>query len=58
MSDDSPVHAWEPGWDGHEHAQLLRIVRLTLAEKLKWLEEAQRLVLELRPERPSVLLEE
>lgn len=50
MSDHSPVHAWDSGWDGHEHAQLLRMARLTLAEKLQWLEEAQRLALELRPE--------
>jgi len=53
VSEDSVVHAWESGWDGHEHAQLLRMARLTLAEKLEWLEEAQKLVLELRREPPS-----
>ncbi|HBL18893.1 MAG TPA: hypothetical protein DD417_19565 [Elusimicrobia bacterium] len=34
---------WERGWDGHEIAQRRRLARLTLAEKLAWLEEAQRL---------------
>ena len=53
MSEDSDVHAWESGWDGHERAQLLRMARLTLAEKLEWLEEAQSLVLELRREPPG-----
>lgn len=34
---------WERGWDGHLSAQLRRMARLPLAEKLEWLEEAQRL---------------
>ncbi len=42
MADDE--HAWEPGWEGHELAQRRRLAKLTLAEKLDWLEEAQRLV--------------
>ncbi len=53
MSEDSVEHAWESGWDGHEHAQLVRMARLTLAEKLAWLEEAQNLVLELRRTLPG-----
>ena len=39
---------WERGWDGHALAQRRRMARLTLAEKLEWLESAQRLVLQLR----------
>ncbi len=38
---------WEKGWDGHEQAQLLRFARLPLAEKLEWLEQAQRLAQQL-----------
>jgi hypothetical protein len=32
---------WERGWDGHERAQLLRMARLSLREKVEWLEQAQ-----------------
>ena len=32
---------WERGWDGHEKAQLLRLSKLSFAEKIRWLEEAQ-----------------
>ena len=39
---------WERGWEGHELAQRRRMARLTLAEKLEWLESAQRLVFHLR----------
>jgi hypothetical protein len=34
---------WERGWDGHLAAQLRRVAKLPLAQKLEWLEEAQRL---------------
>jgi hypothetical protein len=43
-SDDA---AWETGWDGHEAEQLRRLAALTFAEKLEWLEEAQRLLVNL-----------
>jgi hypothetical protein len=36
---------WEEGWEGHERAQLLRLSRLSMAEKLDWLEEAHELAL-------------
>lgn len=39
---------WPAGWDGHQQAQLRRLARLTLAEKLAWLEEADGLVRQLR----------
>lgn len=35
---------WENGWDGHEQHQLRRLAELSLADKLEWLEEADRLV--------------
>jgi hypothetical protein len=31
---------WERSWKGHQAAQLRRLARLPLAEKLTWLEEA------------------
>lgn len=49
MPDDPrDAREWERGWEGHELAQRRRMARLTLAEKLEWLESAQRLVLHLR----------
>ena len=43
-----PAHtaetAWEQGWEGHRLLQLQRLAELSLAEKLVWLEEADRLV--------------
>ncbi len=41
MTDDA---TWEHGWTGHELAQLRRLARLTLAEKVQWLEDAAHLV--------------
>lgn len=35
---------WQSTWEEHERAQMLRLARLPLAEKLAWLEEAQRVV--------------
>jgi hypothetical protein len=36
--------AWESGWSDHQAQQLRRLASLTLADKLEWLEDAQRLV--------------
>lgn len=45
MSERDPGgREWERGWDGHDLAQMRRLAQLPLAEKLRWLEEAQRLV--------------
>jgi hypothetical protein len=44
---------WEKGWDGHEWAQMRRLARLSLAEKIQWLEEAQELVLHLSQARQT-----
>ena len=51
MTDDE--RTWEAGWEGHELAQRRRLARLTLAEKLDWLEEAQRLLNRLRAAQAS-----
>ncbi|MFA5138667.1 MAG: hypothetical protein WC728_05480 [Elusimicrobiota bacterium] len=40
MSEDPRARCWEQGWDGHERNQRLRAARLTLAQKLAWLEQA------------------
>lgn len=36
---------WERGWDGHERAQLRRMAKLPMWDKLQWLEEAHFMVL-------------
>ena len=41
-TDTTGDRAWERGWDGHAQAQLLRLARLSLPEKIAWLEQAQR----------------
>ena len=46
--DPRDERVWERGWEGHELAQRRRMARLSLAEKLEWLESAQRLVFHLR----------
>lgn len=44
MTDDPrDERLWEAGWDGHSEAQQRRLAALPLAEKLRWLEEAQQL---------------
>ena len=39
---DNAEHTWERGWDGHALEQLRRLARLSLQEKIAWLEQAQR----------------
>ena len=51
MADEERV--WEAGWEGHELAQRRRLAKLTLAEKLDWLEEAHRLVKRLQAARTA-----
>ncbi len=58
MPEDEPdqTRYWQRGWDGHELAQMRRLARLPLSEKLQWLEEAHRLAEYLRQQsrdRPS-----
>jgi hypothetical protein len=42
------ARGWEAGWQGHAEAQRARIAGLPLTEKLRWLEEAQHLLVHLR----------
>ena len=51
MSSRGQELVWERGWEGHEKEQLRRLAELSLAEKIRRLEEAQRLVRRLS--RPS-----
>ena len=41
---DPRQRVWEKGWEDHNRLQLERLARLSLSEKLAWLEEAQRLL--------------
>ena len=43
-NDYESKQVWERGWDGHEKAQLKRMSKLSLREKIKWLEEAQEML--------------
>ena len=49
--DSREGHVWESGWDGHSEAQRRRLARLPLGEKLRWLEEAQRIIRSLHGKR-------
>jgi hypothetical protein len=48
---DSDTREWSRGWADHQRTQLLRLARLSLAEKLAWLEEADATVRHLQRER-------
>jgi len=43
---ESREQLWEKGWDGHEKAQLKRMASLPFREKIKWLEEAQEMLIQ------------
>ena len=44
MSDGNQPSGWERGWHDHDTQQLRRLAALPLRDKIKWLEEAHRLV--------------
>jgi hypothetical protein len=44
---------WERGWDEHERLQLLRMAKLSLAQKLEWLEQAHWLARQFEANRQS-----
>lgn len=46
-----PELVWERGWDGHEIAQMRRLAQLSFREKLRWLEQAHRIVMQLQAAR-------
>ena len=50
-SNEQVNEAWDRGWEEHRRRQLERLARLPLAEKLEWLEEAQRLAETLHAQR-------
>ncbi|TMQ69740.1 MAG: hypothetical protein E6K81_14220 [Candidatus Eisenbacteria bacterium] len=53
MSGTPTERGWDVGWEGHSLAQLRRLARLPLWEKIAWLEEAQRLAGHLAGRRPA-----
>ena len=46
--DSAQILQWERGWEEHQVMQLKRMARLSLPEKIAWLEEAHRLVLRMK----------
>jgi hypothetical protein len=44
MTEQRDEGQWPRGFDGHEEAQRRRLARMPFTEKLRWLEEADRLV--------------
>ena len=44
-SDTTDLGQWEKGWEEHEQLQLRRLAALPFADKLAWLEQAHRLVM-------------
>ena len=50
-SDPHDERVWEVGWEGHSRAQRRRLARLPFADKLRWLEEAQQVLLHLAMDR-------
>ncbi len=51
------LRSWDAGWEAHTIAQRRRMAKLSLAEKLQWLEEAhalaRRLQSQRQPDRPQ-----
>ena len=50
---DNTKQQWERGWDGHSEAQLRRLAKLPLWEKIAWLEQAQRVANHLARQQPQ-----
>lgn len=44
MDNQQPDDGWDRGWDEHKIRQMVRLSRLTMPQKLEWLEEMQRLL--------------
>jgi len=44
---DGCDRVWESGWADHEQRQMMRFADLSLPEKIAWLGQAHRLVLQL-----------
>lgn len=50
-SSSPQAQVWEHGWNEHEQLQLKRLARLTMIQKLQWLEDAHRVVRHLQASR-------
>ena len=44
---------WDQGWEAYEREQQRRLARLSLYEKIQWLEQAQEMIGHLRKYRPD-----
>lgn len=44
LNSSTDARSWEAGWKGHELAQMKRLSKLTLEQKIRWLESAQEMV--------------
>ena len=44
---------WECGWEDHEARQRQRLSRLSLSEKLMWLEQTQQMITHMQTSRPA-----
>jgi hypothetical protein len=51
-------HGWDAGWDAHGRAQRRRLAALPMSEKLRWLEQSQRLATHLLRPRQVVRSED
>jgi hypothetical protein len=51
--DQTPDDQWPRGWEAHELEQARRLAKLSLSEKLDWLEQARRVVLQLAQSRAA-----
>ena len=40
--------SWESDWQGHELAQMKRLAALSLEQKIRWLESAQEMALQMQ----------
>jgi hypothetical protein len=55
MAEEVPEadRSWTAGWEAHEAAQLRRLARLPLWQKLQWMEEMNRIIRHLRTQTPA-----
>lgn len=49
--DNDDNQGWDRGWEAHEREQQRRLAKLSLYEKVKWLEEMQEMIEHLRKQR-------
>ena len=54
MEDSGSDDGWDRGWEEHRLRQMRRMAKLPLSEKLRWLEEAQRVAEHLNRGKPTI----